>query len=292
MKLTVVIPVYHVESTLQRCVQSVLGQQVDDMEVILVDDGSPDRCPQLCDEWQAKDHRIRVIHKPNGGLSDARNAGIGVATGEFITFVDSDDYLAPDTYPALLTLIGDADIVEYSMAERLTLSNATYHDMGQYWLSAKAYAHTYACNKIYRRALFADSVRYPVGRLFEDAYMLPLLLRKAHKVITTSRGTYHYCYNEQGITATADGQALSQLLEAHIGNQMPMDDEYYMHLLNIQMDVWELTGSPLMLPMRHVNSSHLHGTLKLKAIALNTIGINNLCRINKAIHHIHKPNRS
>ena len=93
MKLSVIIPVYCVEATLDRCVESVLCQQVEDMEVILVDDGSPDCCPQKCDEWAQKDSRIRVIHKENGGLSDARNAALDIATGDYITFVDSDDWI-------------------------------------------------------------------------------------------------------------------------------------------------------------------------------------------------------
>ena len=85
MKLSVVIPVFCVESTLDRCVESVLAQDVDDMEVILVDDGSPDECPRLCDEWAKRDSRISIIHKSNGGLSDARNAGLDVARGQYIT---------------------------------------------------------------------------------------------------------------------------------------------------------------------------------------------------------------
>ena len=87
MKLTIIIPVYRVEATLDRCVESVLMQNVNDMEVILVDDGSPDLCPQMCDDWAKKDKRIRVIHKENGGLSDARNAALDIATGDYITFV-------------------------------------------------------------------------------------------------------------------------------------------------------------------------------------------------------------
>ena len=91
MKLSVIIPVYRVEDTLDRCVESVLAQDCHDMELILVDDGSPDSCGQRCDEWAQKDRRIKAIHQPNGGLSKARNAGIGQATGDYITFVDSDD---------------------------------------------------------------------------------------------------------------------------------------------------------------------------------------------------------
>ena len=101
------------------------------MEIILVDDGSPDSCPQLCDEWAQRDQRIRVIHKANGGLSDARNAGINIATGEYITFVDSDDYLAPDTYAPLLERMGDNDILEYAIDERLTLNDNTYEDINE-----------------------------------------------------------------------------------------------------------------------------------------------------------------
>lgn len=99
VKLSVIIPVYRTERTLERCVKSILEQSYHDLEVILVDDGSPDNCPQLCDEWALKDSRIRVIHKPNGGLSDARNAGIDAATGDCLTFVDADDFL--DLEPCL-----------------------------------------------------------------------------------------------------------------------------------------------------------------------------------------------
>ena len=104
MKLSVIVPVYQVEATLDRCVASIVGQTFSDLEVILVDDGSSDRSPQLCDEWAAKDSRVRVIHKTNGGLSDARNAGLDVATGDFVTFVDSDDYLESDNYQHVLLL--------------------------------------------------------------------------------------------------------------------------------------------------------------------------------------------
>ena len=94
MKLSIIIPVYHTQDTLPRCLDSILRQSFTDYEVILVDDGSDDGCPQLCDEYTRKDARIRVIHKENGGLSDARNAGILQAKGEYITFIDSDDTIA------------------------------------------------------------------------------------------------------------------------------------------------------------------------------------------------------
>ena len=290
MKLTVVIPVFRVEDTLDRCVESVLRQDVDEMEVILVDDGSPDKCPKMCDDWAEKDPRIRVVHKSNGGLSDARNAGIDIATGSLITFVDSDDYLAPNTYKPLMAQAETCDILEYSVADCLNLSEQSFNDMRLYWTVTRAYEHTFAWNKIYRRSLF-DGIRYPVGRIFEDVYTLPLLLQKAQRVVTTERGLYYYTDNKQGITATAGGQGLTMLLDAHLKSQMPVDDLYYMYLVNIQMDVWERTGAPILLPRRRVCTANMPTKKKLKAIALNTIGIKQLCILNKLLHKVKTPSR-
>jgi glycosyltransferase involved in cell wall biosynthesis len=290
MKLSVVIPVYHVEATLDRCVSSVLSQDVSDMEVILVDDGSDDRCPQMCDRWAVTDRRIQVVHQANGGLSDARNTGIDRATGDCITFVDSDDWLADGTYGPLLDLMDGCDILEYPVAGRLQLSDRRYTDANDYWLTERAYQHTYVWNKIFRRRMF-DGVRFPKGRIFEDAFTLPRLLRQASAIFTASHGAYHYAWNAAGITATADGYGLAQLLEAHLSSGMPLTDDYYLCLLNIQMDVWERTMAPLVLPERKLNSSLFSGRNKLKAILFNLLGIKRLCRINKFIHHFRKPSR-
>ena len=290
MKLSIVIPVYRVEGTLDRCVESVLIQDVDDMEVILVDYGSPDSCPQMCDQWAVRDNRIQVIHKENGGLSDARNAGIDIAQGDMITFVDSDDWLEENTLAPLLAMMGDADILEYSIHHRLTLHDCTYTDINDYWLSGQAYLHTYAWNKIYRRSLF-DHVRFPYGKVFEDAWTLPLLLRQCHKVMTTSHGFYHYQWNPEGITAKADGHQLAMLLEAHLTNGMPVNDIYYLHLLNIQIDVCECLDVPITLPFRRLHYGHLHGIQKIKAAANNILRINALCKTVHFIHHFKKPSR-
>ena len=290
MKLTVVIPVYRVEATLDRCVESVLIQDIDDMEVILVDDGSPDSCPKMCDDWAEKDSRISVIHKENGGLSEARNAALDVAKGDYVTFVDSDDWLDEGTYKAILNLMDDNDIVEYPVAHRLSLSDRSYENMDDYWLKEQAYTHTFAWNKVYRRTLF-NGIRYPKGKVFEDVYTLPLLLRKAKRISTTSQGCYHYEWNPAGITATADGEKLAMLLEAHLTSGMPIDDSYYMYLVNIQMDVWEQTRAPIILPKRKVNTRVLNNKQRIKAIFLNILSINILCIINKQIHRFKKPSR-
>lgn len=285
MKLSVIIPVYRAAATLNRCVESVLSQDCESMEVILVDDGSPDACPQMCDDWAGRDARISVVHQPNRGLSAARNAGLDRARGEYVTFVDADDYLSPHTYQPLLDEMGDADLLEYAISCRLKPDDHTYTDMAAYWLEGQAYLHTYACNKIYRRELFA-SVRFPEGKVFEDAYTLPLLLRQVRQLKTTARGYYHYSDNPQGITATAGGRELAMLLEAHLQSQMPIDDRYYLHLLNIQMDVFELTGSEPILPPRHLNPSIFDGVEKLKAHLLNLLGIKRICKLNTIVHRL------
>ncbi len=301
MKLSIIIPVYRTEGTLDRCVRSVLGQENLDIEIILVDDGSSDNCPQLCDQWAEADMRIQVIHKENGGLSDARNAGIDMATGDYITFVDSDDFIEPNTYWPLMVRLEhapDIDIVEYPIfvhygaphLQRLDMTpEATYHDMEAYWLDGQAYKHTYACNKIFRKSLF-DTVRFPLGRVFEDAYTLPLLLNQAKTVQTVNQGLYYYCSNDKGITRTADGKALRMLLDPHLeiisktNRRDQAFQTYYLNVLNIQMDVYELTGQSPILPRLSLNPAYFKGAQKVKALLLNTLGIKILCKLNTIIH--------
>ena len=296
--LSIIIPVYKTAATLHTCVASVLAQDVPDMEVILVDDGSPDECPQLCDEWALRDSRLHVVHKANGGLSDARNAGLRTAKGQCVTFVDSDDYIAPHTYQALMPLMSKADIVEYPLywhyggpdQQLVNFGHATYQQAARYWLQAHAYQHTYACNKMFRRSLFGN-VSFPVGRVFEDAATLPLLLARANRVVTSPDGLYYYCHNPKGITAQADGKALSQLLDAHLdamaAPHLAVDDRYYMHVLNIQLDVCRLTHEPPRLPRRHVNpfGTGLPIKQRVKAAILTTLGMNCLCKAHTHLSH-------
>lgn len=226
MKLSVIIPVYRADATLKRCVESVLSQGCESMEVILVDDGSPDDCPRQCDDWAQRDARIRTIHKANGGLSDARNAGLEIATGDYLTFVDADDYLAPNTYQQLMKQLCESpetDLLEYpayirygaSDQHRLTFRRQTFSDATKYWYATQAYEHCYACNKLYRASLF-DDIRFPVGRVFEDTFTLPQLIKKARRISTTNTGLYYYLPNPKGITMNADGKALQMLLESHL----------------------------------------------------------------------------
>lgn len=295
MLLSVIIPVYNVVGTLRRCVDSVLAQGIDDMEIIIVDDGSTDRSAVICDKY--KSSRAIVVHQANAGLSEARNEGLRLARGEFVTFVDSDDYIEPDTYPALLERMAraDVDILEYSIVReggrgpvsRIVFPDHDYTDMAAYWLCGKAYAHTYAWNKIYKRQLFGH-VRFPKGKKFEDVSTLWNLLREARKVETTSLGAYHYTVNPLGITQLAGGAEYRDLLDAHlqiVSSKMLNAHqegfcEYYRHVLDIQLQTYIYTGdmSYVKLPMMRFLGS-------LKLLSLNVLGMRGLCRLVRAVKH-------
>ena len=301
MKLSIVIPVYRVENTLARCIDSVLGQSFSDYELILVDDGSPDRSGAICDEYAARDSRIHVIHKNNGGLSSARNAGINIAEGEYITFIDSDDFIGDNTLSILMTRLSahpDYDILEYPICWHYGGHDQTlikfgaheYNDMRRYWLEGKAYTHAYAWNKIYVRRLF-DEVRFPTNRLYEDAHTLPRLLNHAHLVATTEEGLYIYASNPDGITMSPDGKGLSDLLDAHVQQLHALGiadqlTEYYCHVLNIQLDVYRFTRQAPIIPVpafssserRHLPVSH---KMRFKLRMLKLLGIKNLCKIHR-----------
>lgn len=302
MSLSVIIPVFRAEDTLDRCVQSVAGQTFSDMEIILVDDGSDDGCPAMCDAWAEKDARVSVVHKTNGGLSDARNAALDVARGDYVTFVDSDDFLDTHTYSKVMPLAERNDITEFPLfrhygspwQQEVRFETHRYQEPRDYWLLARAYEHCYSCNKIYRRELFSD-VRFPVGKVFEDVLTLPRLLQKTHVVATANVGMYYYCLNHNGITATAGSRQMQMLLDAHLqAMRLWCDDRYYMHVLNIQSDVCELTGQPPILPFRPVNplSPGLSPTERMKAVALRMAGTDTACKLTKYLHRWKKPTHS
>ncbi len=306
MKLSVVIPVFQVEDYLDECLENLVKENEQEMEIILVDDASPDRCGRMCDNWSLRDKRIKVIHhKQNKGLSDARNTGIEAASGDYLAFIDSDDFVEPSTFQQLLAYLAtnhEIDILEFPVVQKygnkdkehvLEFPERIYRNPLAYWFETQAYSHTYACNKIYKTNLF-EQVRYPSGKKFEDVYTLPKLLRLHPVVGTTHIGRYYYRWNPEGITATADGNALNDLLSAHLNiienllqeyRELPTDTMgyYYHHVLNIQLDVYEQLGTSPKLPMLSYNQ-----TLKLKLLHL--LGINTLCKINRLYHRI-RPSR-
>ena len=201
--LSIIVPVYDVERYLPKCIDSILAQTFTDFELILVDDGSPDNCPALCDAAAAKDARIRVLHQKNGGLSAARNAGLDVARGEWIGFVDSDDYIAPEMYETLYKAVqstgADLALCDYvKVDETGALCTQTHVAVPQKSLTGrellqKAYWTTVqiACNKLYHRTIFAQ-LRYPVGKLNEDFFVIPEICLNTQKAVVVPDVLYYY----------------------------------------------------------------------------------------------------
>lgn len=201
--LSIIVPVYDVERYLPKCLDSILAQTFTDFELILVDDGSPDNCPALCDAAAAKDARIRVIHQKNGGLSAARNAGLDAARGGWIGFVDSDDYIAPEMYEAMyhavqstgadLALCDYAEVDEagapcQSMHIRLEKKDFTGRDLLK---NATDSTIQPAWNKLYRRDVFAQ-LRYPEGKLNEDLFLIPEICLNTQKAVVVPKALYYY----------------------------------------------------------------------------------------------------
>lgn len=212
MKLSIIIPVYQSKKYIERCINSVLSQSYSDFEMILVDDGSTDGSAEICDEAARRDSRIMVIHRNNGGLSTARNTGIEGASGEYITFIDSDDEINPDTFHANMIQLEEnqqIDLLEYPViihpgtekAKILMFSEKTVYDTDVFtdWIKSEGYRHCYAWNKIYKRYLF-ENIRFPEGETFEDAAICPLIIEKCRTIKYSDKGMYIYHTNSQGIT--------------------------------------------------------------------------------------------
>ena len=211
--VSVIVPVYKVEQYLDKCVQSILDQTFRDFELLLVDDGSPDKCGDMCEAWAKKDGRIRVIHKPNGGLSDARNAGIVQANGDYLLFVDSDDWIEKDMLATLYGLIREADADMACCNFRSVNEDGTQHwddavitpgvwteeDFWKQFFSSNAQTYcNVAWNKLYKKELF-HTVRYPVGRINEDVYILYDLVSQCKKIAATDQIGYYYLFRAGSI---------------------------------------------------------------------------------------------
>lgn len=211
-RISVIVPVYKVEPYLRRCVDSILGQTFDDFELILVNDGSPDNCPEICNEYAQKDPRVIVIHQKNGGLSAARNAGIDWAfansDSQWLNFIDSDDWVHPEYLERLFNAASDSN-VEISVCtlgqvhgcapkilpEELTVNIWRTAD----YFMQKSFHAISACAKLYRKSLFAN-IRYPLGRLHEDEFTTPRVLFLVEQVVVMEAPLYFNFYNVDGIT--------------------------------------------------------------------------------------------
>lgn len=217
-KISVIVPIYNVEQFLNRCVQSIVSQTYENIQIILVDDGSPDNCPKLCDEWAHKDKRIEVIHKKNGGLSSARNEGLKIADGEYVVFVDSDDYIKNTMIEDLFNLCieNNAEIAICNFArfsgemitedelknfnhENKKIQVHTHIEALEQLHAWNGDIYTVAWNKIYKRSLW-DGIEYPVGKINEDEFTTYKIFYKAKNVVVTNDIYYYYYYNANSIT--------------------------------------------------------------------------------------------
>ena len=213
--LSVIVPVYRVEAYLPQCLESLRAQTVQDAEFLLIDDGSPDRCGEICEEYAALDSRFRVFHKENGGLSSARNFGLARARGEWILFVDSDDWIEPTLCSAVLACAQaqKADLVLFDYEAESPTSKRRLWDrplpapgpvsretvmpycLNRIW--------TAAWSMLYRRELF-DGIRFPEGFFFEDVGCTYKLIWKAGRICYLDRCLYHYRAREDSITGSLD----------------------------------------------------------------------------------------
>ena len=220
-KLSVIVPIYNVEQYIHKCVASILSQTFADFELILVNDGSPDNCDKICDEYAIKDNRVKVIHKKNGGVSEARNVGLDAATGEYISFIDPDDWIDKNMYEQTLAYMADndLDIVCFDVEEvRTSKSFVRYkYDNNKSFTSHEALYEILIdgidnspCNKIYKKYTW-EGVRFPIGRRFEDVATIYKTFHNANNIGYMRQAYYHYFRREgSAIALSFDAQRRSE----------------------------------------------------------------------------------
>ncbi|WP_075983033.1 glycosyltransferase family 2 protein [Bacillus massilinigeriensis] len=246
-KISVIVPVYNTEEYLIQCVDSILEQTFTNLEVILVNDGSTDKSGDICNEYMKKDHRIKVIHKENGGLSDARNAGIDIATGNFIGFVDSDDYIERDMYRLLYDLIKkyEAEISicgisrfsnEVSIKKKKFEEICYIPELAIKELLRDEKFHSHACDKLFKANLF-DTIRFPTGKYYEDVYTTYKLFYISNKIVFNSIPKYYYRITEGSISNSLFRPRDLDLLFAS-EHLMEFVQNEYPHMLQIQVNTY------------------------------------------------------
>lgn len=210
-EISVIVPVYNVEKYLDKCVESLIKQTFQDIEILLIDDGSTDSSGAICDKWEIQDARVRAIHKENGGLSDARNRGIQEAVGTYIGFIDSDDYVTPEMYEILYHNLKkeDADVAYCGMYHCYANGIVTRKDTTSYlvvdakeavrlMLDSRMISVTIP-NRLYKKSLF-DQVRFPYGKVSEDVFVAVELMLQTKRAVIDMRPQYYYVHREGSIS--------------------------------------------------------------------------------------------
>lgn len=216
--ISVIVPIYKVENYICKCIESIINQTYSNIEIILVDDGSPDNCPAICDSYCKKDKRIKVIHKENGGLSDARNAGLDFAKGKYILFIDSDDYIKPEMielmYKTIISDNSDMVICNYELADEdgkiILRKRDKIFDSDKknilineetFWNNCHDYDYLYyviSCNKLYKNKIF-ENIRYKKGAVHEDEIILHKIVGKCNKISCIADKLYIYINHKNSI---------------------------------------------------------------------------------------------
>lgn len=235
--ISIIVPVYNVEKYLERCVNSIINQTYKNIEIILVDDGSKDNSGKMCDELKQKDDRIKVIHKENGGLSDARNAGLKIATGEYIGFVDSDDYIKEDMFETMYNLSKNhnAEISIVSFYELYKEKVIGVRDSKKLEELDKIGAikellidtkiQSYAWNKLFKKELF-DGIEFPTNKNFEDIATTLLLFERANKIVLLEDPKYYYIRRDDSIVGTRNYKTYKDYLEVIYNKYFYLDGKY------------------------------------------------------------------
>lgn len=242
-KISVIVPIYNMEQYLDRCVDSILAQTYTNIEVILVDDGSLDGSPKICDNYAKADSRVKVVHKANGGLSSARNAGLDVASGDYIGFVDSDDYISADMYNLLAKRLeeSDCDIANaiYVRADENgnTFPSKVPHNTDTE-ISAEQFVrelmlHTgdvSVCTKLFKAEIF-NEIRFSEGKLNEDLLFMLEVFTKINKVAFAAHVGYYY-FVRSGSTSSGYGKAVIDM----VGNSLTAKNLVYKSYPNLQKE--------------------------------------------------------
>lgn len=237
-KISIIVPVYNAEKYLKKCINSIINQTYSNLEIILIDDGSTDNSGNICDEFAKKDNRILVIHKKNEGLSATRNVGIEKATGEFIGFVDSDDYIEKDMYEILYKDITryDADVasISISMVKKngKKISGTDTNERNIYEnddiikeLLLHKTLKNYSCDKLYKAELF-ENIRYIVGVAYEDVPFMFKIMSKAKKVVYYDAIKYFYVKHENSLSAVTSEKNVNDYIDAIINRFILTEKEY------------------------------------------------------------------
>lgn len=213
-KISIIVPVYKVEKYIHKCIDSILNQTFKDFEIILVDDGSPDNCGKICDEYAQKDDRVVVIHKENCGVSSARNAGLDIARGEYIGFVDSDDYIEDDMYENLYncSVLNNADISIIGVKEINELGMVLYEYIPNKINFSEILKRAHAWNKLFKRKLFFENNLFFIeNKYYEDLELISKLFIKANKVCNVDEKCYIYLQRDGSTTRERNEKVLDML---------------------------------------------------------------------------------